>query len=161
MRGWPAPAVPAVPGAVVKRGAFVTLLASETLRGCIGRVTADRVLGEVVRDMTVAAARDDPRFPPVTADELSDLRIAISVLGELVRIAPPAVDPGRIVIGRDGLVVRRGRALGLLLPQVAVEYEWDAVAFLAAACQKAGLAADAWRDPATEVLAFEADVFAE
>ena len=161
MRGWPAPAVPAVPGAGVKRGAFVTLLACETLRGCIGRVTADRVLGEVVRDMTVAAARDDRRFSPVTADEVSDLRIAISVLGELVRIAPPTVDPGRIVIGRDGLVVRRGRALGLLLPQVAVEYEWDAAAFLAAACQKAGLAADAWRDPATEVLVFEADVFAE
>lgn len=161
MRGQRGPALPGVPGAALRRGAFVTLLASETLRGCIGRVTADRLLGEVVRDMTVAAARDDPRFPPVAIDELAELRIAISVLGDLVRIAAPLVDPGRIVIGRDGLVVRRGRAVGLLLPQVAVEYEWDAVAFLAATCRKAGLAADAWRDPATEVLAFAADVFAE
>ncbi|HXF94737.1 MAG TPA: AmmeMemoRadiSam system protein A [Gemmatimonadales bacterium] len=141
------------------RGAFVSLYAGAELRGCIGHLAADRPLAEVVARMAVAAARRDPRFPPVTADELADLRIEISVLSQPLRLEPP--DPARIVIGRHGVMVRRGRALGVLLPQVGPAHRWDARALLAATCRKAGLSADAWREPETQVFVFEAHVIAE
>ena len=159
LAGNPAPEVPDVPGARLLRGAFVTLEDQGALRGCIGRVAGDRPLGEVVRDVAVSAACDDPRFPAVAPDELPDLRIEISVLGEPTPALP--VEPGRLVIGRDGLLVRRGSALGVLLPQVASEHGWGPDAFLAAACRKAGLRPDAWREPDTQVLTFHADVFGE
>ena len=142
-----------------RRGAFVTLESAGALRGCIGHVPADRPLAHVVRDMAVAAARYDPRFAPLGLDELSAVRIEISALTEAKPLAP--LVPECIVIGRDGLLLRRGDAMGLLLPQVAVEYGWSAVAFLAAACRKAGLTAEAWREPATRVFTFQADVFGE
>jgi len=94
-----------------------------------------------------------------TPDELPGLRIEISALTEPVALAPTV--PERILIGRDGLLVRRGGASGLLLPQVATEYHWEPEAFLAATCRKAGLPPHAWREPGTEVLAFQADVFGE
>ncbi len=142
-----------------KRGAFVTLLEDGALRGCIGRVPGDRPLGDGVRRLTVAAARDDPRFAPVTAAELPAIRLEISVLGTPVRLMP--ADPRRIVIGRDGLLVRRGRAQGVLLPAAAAEHGWGAEAFLAAACRKADLPPAAWREPDTGVFTFQADVFGE
>jgi AmmeMemoRadiSam system protein A len=153
--------VPDVPGARVRRGAFVTLeeKGDRSLRGCIGRVAGDRPLGEVVRGVAVSAALDDPRFPAVAPGELSDLRIEISVLSEPAPLDPRG--PEGLVIGRDGLLVRRGRALGVLLPQVATEQGLDPEAFLAAACRKAGLAPNAWREPGTRVLTFHADVFGE
>jgi len=154
------PAVPAVPGAALRRGAFVTLLERGALRGCIGHIAADRTLGAVVRDMTVAAARDDPRFAPVAPDDLPALAVEISVLSAPASLVAP-VEPSRIVVGRDGLIVRRERLMALLLPQVAVDYDWSPEAFLAATCRKAGLTPGAWREPGTEVLAFQADVFGE
>jgi AmmeMemoRadiSam system protein A len=157
--GRDAPPVPAVPAAALRRGAFVTLEEGAALRGCIGRVTADGPLGEVIRTVAVSAARDDPRFPPVEAGELSDLRIEISVLSLPVRVDP--VDPGRVAVGRDGLLVRRGAAVGVLLPQVATELHLDASGFLAVACRKAGLAPGAWREPDVQVSTFQADVFGE
>jgi len=160
LAGRPLPPVPQVSGAGLKRGAFVTLAARGALRGCIGRIAGDRPLGDVVRDMTLAAARDDPRFPPVAPDELPELAIEISVLSEPAMLDAPA-DPGRIVIGRDGLIVQRGRQVGLLLPQVAGEHHWGPEELLAAACRKAGLPPAAWREPGTEVLTFQADVFGE
>lgn len=159
MRGRPAPEVPAVPAARVRRGAFVTLEIDGALRGCLGRIAGDRALGDVVRAMAAAAAVEDPRFPPVATDELATLRVEISVLGELAPL--PAGGAGAMVIGRDGLLVRRGRANGLLLPQVAAEQGWGAVEFLVATCRKAGLAGDAWREPGTECFTFQADVFGE
>lgn len=143
----------------MRRGAFVTLLADGALRGCIGHLAADRPLGDVVRDMTVAAARDDPRFPPVTADELARVRVEISALTPPAPFVP--LDASRIVVGRDGLVVRRGRAQGVLLPQVAPEYHWGPEAYLAATCRKAGLPPDSWAEPGTEVFTFQAEVFGE
>jgi AmmeMemoRadiSam system protein A len=145
----------------LKRGAFVTITERGALRGCIGRIADDRPLGEVVREMTVAAARDDPRFPPVVPTELPGLALEISVLGAPAALLPTPVEPGRLVLGRDGLIVRRGSHVGLLLPQVATEYHWGPEAFLAATCRKAGLSPDAWRESDTAVLAFQADVFAE
>jgi AmmeMemoRadiSam system protein A len=149
-----------VPGAALKRGAFVTLTERGALRGCIGHIAADRELGAVVREMTIAAARDDPRFAPVSREELPSLALEISVLSEPTPLPAP-VDAARIMIGRDGLIVRRERSIALLLPQVAPEYHWGPEAFLAATCRKAGLPPDAWREPETAVFTFQADVFAE
>lgn len=140
-------------------GAFVTLAARGELRGCIGRLRSHRPLAEVVCELAVAAAREDDRSPPLTHDELRVVRIEISVLGEPTLLDPAAVEG--IAIGRDGLMVRRGSLSAVLLPQVAREHGWNAEAFLTAVCRKAGLAAHAWREPTTEVLAFQADVFAE
>lgn len=160
LAGGPMPAPPAADWAEWKRGAFVTLSDRQgTLRGCIGRVTPDQGLAKIVGAMAIAAAREDPRFPPVEPDELALLAIEISVLSEPAPLDP--VDPARIVIGRDGLVVRRGGAQGLLLPQVAPEFKWSPAEFLAATCRKAGLGAGAWREPGTRVLVFQADVFGE
>jgi AmmeMemoRadiSam system protein A len=149
-----------VPGALLKRGAFVTISVGGALRGCIGHIAADRALGVVVREMTVAAAQDDPRFPPVERDELPELAVEISVLSEATPVVPP-VDPAGITVGRDGLMVRRGQNVGLLLPQVARDHHWGADALLAAACRKAGLPPDAWREPGTELFTFQAEVFGE
>jgi len=143
----------------LRRAAFVTLEADGALRGCIGHLTADRPLGDVVRAMAVAAARDDPRFPPVEVAELPVLRYEISVLGEAALLEP--ADPGRIVVGRDGLWVRRGQASGVLLPQVAADQRWTASQFLAAACRKAGLPGAGWQEPGTRVYTFQADIFGE
>lgn len=150
-----------MPGARLCRGAFVTLEEQEghDLRGCIGHVAGDRPLGEVIRQVAVSAARSDPRFPPVQLDELSELRIEISVLSEPVLVETSNLC--RLVIGRDGVLVRRGRVQGLLLPQVAVEQGFGREAFLNAVCHKAGLPPGSWREPATRVFTFTADVFVE
>ena len=138
----------------------MTLEAAGALRGCIGHVAADLTLGEVVRRMTVAAARDDPRFPPVAPAEVPGILLEISVLTTPM-LAPAPFDPTRLVIGRDGLLIRRGPRAGLLLPQVAAGRGWGPEAFLIAACQKAGLRPAAWREPGTDVFLFQADIFGE
>ena len=137
-------------------GAFVTLHKSGDLRGCIGHIEPDEPIATVVPRCAVAACSSDPRFPPVARDELDAIDIEISLLGPLQPIAGPA----DIVVGRDGLVVERGWQRGLLLPQVATEWNWDADAFLTHTCQKAGLPRDAWQKGAT-MWRFEAEVFGE
>jgi AmmeMemoRadiSam system protein A len=161
LAGCPPPELPDLPGARLHRGAFVTLEEQEghDLRGCIGHVAGDRPLGEVIRQVAVTAARSDPRFPPVQLDELSELRIEISVLSEPVLVETSNLF--RLVIGRDGLLVRQGRVQGLLLPQVAVEQGFGPEVFLNAVCHKAGLPPGSWREPATSVFTFTADVFVE
>ena len=139
------------PGAV-----FVTLRRGEELRGCLGQTRASGALGEVVREMTRDAATQDPRFPPVGPEEVADLRVEISLLS-----TPVEADSGSIVIGRHGVVVRRGHQVGLLLPQVATEMGCDASEFLALACRKAGLPSAAWREPNVNISVFEAEVFGE
>ena len=137
-------------------GAFVTLHKRGDLRGCIGHIEPTEPLATVVPRCAVAACSSDPRFPPVEAIELDAIDIEISLLGPL----EPIAGPQDIVVGRDGLVVQRGWQRGLLLPQVATEWGWDAETFLAHTCQKAGLPRDAWRKGAT-VWRFEAEVFGE
>lgn len=159
MTGGPPPALPTGDLRTVRRGAFVTLERHHELRGCIGHLAADRPLPEVVADMAVAAALEDPRFPPVSGSELADVQIEISVLTSPRRLDP--VDPRRITIGRDGVIVERGGVRGLLLPQVAPAFGWGAERFLAATCEKAGLPIAAWREPGTVVLTFQADIFGE
>lgn len=136
-------------------GAFVTLTQQGALRGCIGYIEALLPLDETIVHGGAAAALQDPRFPPVTFRELADLHIEISVLSPLAPIAPEEV-----VVGTHGLVVEQGRARGLLLPQVPVEWGWDRLEFLAHTCRKAGLHADAWRNGA-KLFGFTAEVFGE
>ncbi len=140
------------------RACFVTLRRRDggALRGCRGETHACRPLYAAVALMAAAAALDDPRFLPVRREELPLLRIEISVLTPLVDLCPEAV-----TVGRHGLLVTRGRAVGLLLPQVAAEWGWEREAFLAATCIKAGLPADAWRRPGTQLRGFECEVFGE
>jgi AmmeMemoRadiSam system protein A len=139
-------------------GAFVTLKRRGTLRGCIGTLECRRPLAEEVARLAVCAAREDPRFPPVTPAEALDLAVEVSILGPLERIDP--ADAAAIEIGRHGLVVEQGRRRGLLLPQVAPEWGWDRETFLAQTCRKAGLPAGAWHDGAA-VYRFVATVFAD
>jgi AmmeMemoRadiSam system protein A len=149
--------VPDVAGVLATHGgAFVTLHTGSELRGCIGHVEADQPLGKVVPRCAIAAASEDPRFPPITENELRRLVIELSLLGMLEPVGRPA----DVEIGRHGLVVSQSGRRGLLLPQVAVEWDWDAEAFLAHTCNKAGLPRDAWKRGAT-LWRFEAEVFAE
>ncbi|HYT75659.1 MAG TPA: AmmeMemoRadiSam system protein A [Vicinamibacterales bacterium] len=137
-------------------GAFVTLKRGGRLRGCIGTLECRRPLAEEVARVAVSAAREDPRFAPLSPSELDGLDVEVSVLGPLEAIDPR--DPGAVVIGRHGLVVEQGRRRGLLLPQVATEWGWDCEMFLSQTCIKAGLPPDAWQRGAV-VYRFSAVVF--
>jgi AmmeMemoRadiSam system protein A len=134
--------------------AFVTLHRRDELRGCIGHLEIDEPLGRVIARCAVAAASADPRFPPVDVSELGDLDLELSILGPL----EPIAGPDDIAIGTHGLVVEMGWHRGLLLPQVATEWNWDRETFLAHTCHKAGLPRDAWKQGA-QLWRFEAEVF--
>lgn len=154
----PLPDDPPDPGPLTEtRGAFVTLMAEETLRGCIGHVIGSEELWRSVRANAVNAAFRDPRFSPLSRSELGGIEIEISALTPLWSVT----DPDEIVIGRDGLTVERGFDRGLLLPQVAERYGWSPEEFLDQTCRKAGMAPGCWRDPETRIAAFSADVFSE
>jgi AmmeMemoRadiSam system protein A len=155
--GLPVP-TPALAGIFGRRGGgFVSLHTNEgSLRGCIGHLEEHDPLGQVIVRCAVAAASEDPRFPKLTRKELHTIQIEVSLLGPIEAIAGPL----DIEIGRHGLVIQRGRSRGLLLPQVATEWQWDAHAFLAHTCRKAGLSEDSWRNGAT-LWRFEAEVFGE
>jgi AmmeMemoRadiSam system protein A len=139
-----------------RRGAFVTLYRAGALRGCVGQVENPGALADVVGRSAINAALNDPRFHPVVAEEVPTLEIEISVLSAPERIQAEAVVPGV-----HGLLIVRGTSRGLLLPQVARERKWSRQRFLEETCIKAGLARDAWRDPATEVFAFTGEIFSE
>jgi AmmeMemoRadiSam system protein A len=136
---------------------FVTLHAAGQLRGCIGTTTAERPIYRAVQEMAVAAATRDPRFSPVTLDELGGVDIEISVLGPIRAVR----GPGDVEIGRDGVVIEGRGKRGLLLPQVAVEAGWGAQAFVERTCQKAGLPKDAWTAGDVTVSVFSTQVFGE
>jgi len=139
-------------------GVFVTLREAGSLRGCIGNIVGGQPLYESVRDMAVAAATQDPRFPPVAASELKDISIEISVLSPIRRIG----DVKEIVLGKHGVIIRKGVRSGLFLPQVADETGWDLQRFLNEICtQKAGLSTECWKDKEAEVSVFTVQVFEE
>lgn len=151
---------PPAPGAVTGKlkepyGIFVTIKKHGDLRGCIGRIIGDQPLYASCQEMARAAALEDPRFPPVTPDELKDLKIEISVLTPMQRVENKA----EIVVGRDGLYIRKGMSSGLLLPQVAVEQGWNVDQFLAHTCYKAGLPVEVLAAKDTEVYRFSAEIF--
>jgi len=153
----PALDLPELRGALAEpAGAFVTLHRQGKLRGCIGQIGALEPLGRAVADCAARSAVEDPRFDPVREEEVAELEIEISILSPLEEIVPEQVEAGR-----HGLVVVCGNHRGLLLPQVATEHHWGRERFLEETCAKAGLERDAWRDPATQLLAFTAEVFSE
>lgn len=139
-------------------GAFVTLHKNKELRGCIGNIIGQKPLFETVRDMAVESATADPRFNPVSKEELKDIEIEVSVLSPLKKITH--IDDFRL--GTHGVLVRRGFAQGVFLPQVAAETGWSKEEFLSYLCEhKAGISPDAWKDHATEIFIFSAQVFSE
>lgn len=140
-----------------KCGVFVSLHINNDLRGCIGYIKGYKSIAESVSEMAVAAAFQDPRFPPLTEKELEKVTIEVSVLGELI----PLLKNEQPEIGRDGLYIQNPFGSGILLPQVAVEYNWKPETFLREVCRKAGLHPNAYLEPYTTVFRFTADVFSE
>jgi MEMO1 family protein len=132
------------PAARRRQGAFVTLTLRGQLRGCIGHMAEDRPLPQNVGAMALAAATEDPRFPPLGPAELKDVEIEISVLTPLERVTGPEA----VVVGRDGVQIRKGGHVAVFLPQVATEQGWDRDALLENLCLKAGLPKDAWQSGA-------------
>ena len=141
------------------RGCFVTIHNHGDLRGCIGHFTPPGSLLDTVVDMAQAACHDS-RFVnnPVTVPELSEIDIEISVLSPLEKTD----DPMSLELGKHGIYIQKGYYGGCFLPQVATETGWTKEEFLSYCCaHKAGLPADAWKSPETDVLLFTADVFGE
>lgn len=155
VRGQRPPAVGDAP-APPASGLFVTIHCAGELRGCLGTLDAREPLADAVSRLAAEVSREDHRFRPVAAEELSDIAIDLSVLMPTERVE----DVTTIEVGRHGLIVEQGSRKGLLLPQVATEHGWDRETFLAQTCVKAGLPPDAWRHGAT-VSRFEAEVFGE
>jgi uncharacterized protein len=140
----------------VPAAAFVTLHRASELRGCVGSLVPGRPVWHSVFSAAASAA-DDPRFDPLRSGEAADLTIDVSVLGPAV----PLDDPSDFVAGQHGLIVERGFHGALMLPEVAPEYGWGAGEMLEATCHKAGLADDAWRDPATRLRVFRTTRFGD
>jgi uncharacterized protein (TIGR00296 family) len=150
-----------------KAGVFVTLnyvttTNKEYLRGCIGFPLPERLLYQGVVEAAIAAATEDPRFPPLDIQELDNILFEISVLTPPERITVSPADYGKeIEIGRDGLILQWRFGSGLLLPQVPVELKWDVEQYLANVCYKAGAPPDVWLDPSSKLYKFQATVFKE
>ena len=141
---------------------FVTLTKREALRGCIGSLEARRPLVLDVRENAIAAAFNDPRFPPVSTEELDDLRVEVSVLSVPQPLAYDGPDDliARLRPGVDGLVIKRGWNRATFLPQVWEKLP-DPHQFLEHLCLKAYLPADAYRDPDLEVYTYQVEKFGE
>ena len=148
-----------------KSGVFVTLTThpGDELRGCIGYPEPVAPLIEALRDSAVSAASRDPRFPPVRKTELGAVKVEVSLLTppEEIMVEKTTELPERVTVGVDGLIAQRDWARGLLLPQVPVEWGWDAEQFLSQTCMKAGLSPDAWHMDGTRIFKFQAEVFSE
>ncbi|MFQ5586489.1 MAG: AmmeMemoRadiSam system protein A [Thermodesulfobacteriota bacterium] len=139
------------------RGAFVSLHKGKELRGCIGSFGSPTPLYETISDMAVAAATTDPRFEPLTPEELREVTLEISVLTPLKKIG----DVSEIEVGRDGIYIMKGANKGVLLPQVATEYGWEREQFLDHTCLKAGLKPGEWKDEGVAINPIEAEIFSE
>ncbi|RPH93624.1 MAG: AmmeMemoRadiSam system protein A [Calditrichaeota bacterium] len=158
LQGKSVPEMEAIPSLFMeKRGVFVSLHRGGKLRGCIGYVLPYEPLIIAVQEMAQSAALRDPRFDPMTWEELSDCVIEISVLSPLKRI----INIEEIIVGIHGLFVKKGFHSGLLLPQVAEQYHWTRIQFLQQTCLKAGLSLNAWQDEGTEISIYSAQVFSD
>jgi uncharacterized protein len=151
-----------------KAGVFVTLnyvtpSRREFLRGCIGFLLPEKALYQGVIDAAIAAATEDPRFPPLDVQELNNIVFEVSVLTppQEIRVNNPADYRNEVEIGRDGLILQWRFGSGLLLPQVPVELNWDVEEYLANMCYKAGAPPDVWIDPSSKLYKFQATVFKE
>jgi AmmeMemoRadiSam system protein A len=140
-----------------KCGVFVTLTIDGELRGCIGYIIGDKPLYELVYEVAKKSAFEDPRFYPLSEEEVDHIEIEISVLSPPKRIE--SID--EIKIGEHGLIIQKGPFHGLLLPQVATKYNWTVKEFLEHTCLKAGLSKNEWKDPQTKIEIFSAEIFSE
>ena len=142
-----------------EEGAFVTIHKNGNLRGCIGNIIGRKPLYQTVLDMAISSSTQDPRFPPVTVDELDDIDVEVSVLSKPKVIT----NIDEIQLGVHGVIVSQGPShSGVFLPQVADDTQWTKEEFLSHLCsQKANLPADAWKDPKTKIEIFTAEVFSE
>ncbi len=136
-------------------GAFVTLRINGELRGCIGYMREDLPLCEVVGTMAIQSAFNDQRFYPLTREEFQKVEIEISVLTP----AKPISNYTEIVLGRDGVVIKKSGRQAVFLPQVAAEMNWNREELLDNLCRKAGLLPGDWKD--AQLLTFQAEVFEE
>jgi len=150
--GKPAEHTTRSPRLLANGAVFVTINRNHLLRGCIGNIQPVMPLYRAVISNAVSACSRDPRFPPLRKDELSDMEIEVTVLSPF----EPLVDAKDITIGRHGLYLVQGMNSGILLPQVAAEYQWNALTFLQQVSVKAGLPADAWKHG--QIYTFTADV---
>ena len=140
----------------INAGAFVTLKEHGELRGCIGNFRADQPLYRTIRQMAIAAATQDSRFEPVTADELSSVTIEISVLSPMRKISSVS----EITLGKHGIYIKKGYNSGTFLPQVATEFGWTLDEFLGhCARDKAGIGWAGWKN--AEIFIYEAAIFSE
>lgn len=146
-----------------KSGVFVTLNNSLGLRGCIGYPLPNKKLFDALEEASIAAATEDPRFPPVRFEELDSITFEVTVLTppKKIDVKDPMEYSSNIKIGQDGLIVKFGYNSGLLLPQVPVEYEWNEKEFLEHTCEKAGLPKECWKNKETEIQKFQGIVFKE
>lgn len=148
-------------------GVFVTINSlrghEKELRGCIGYPYPTSPLVEAVIDSAINAATEDPRFEPLSPEELEKVVFEVSVLTppELVKVANPKEYISKIKVGEDGLIVERGPYKGLLLPQVPVEWGWCEEEFLCQCCMKAGVPPDTWLNKDAKIYKFKAIVFDE
>lgn len=149
-----------------KAGIFTTLNSikggREDLRGCIGMIKPRKPLVRATIESAINAATQDPRFPPVTIEELESIIIELTVLTppKVLEVDCPEEYLEKIKIGRDGLILKQGPFQGILLPQVPVKHGWDVKAFLRNLCQKAGLPKDCWKTDA-KILAYKGNIWNE
>lgn len=143
------------PAGIAHSGVFVTIRVDGALRGCIGNLDPSQAIADAVEYAAVAASTRDRRFDPLHPDELGRMSFEITVL----EAREPIAGPAEITVGEHGLYIELGGAHGILLPQVAPEQGWDADAFLAGVCRKAGLPSGSWRDPRARVFRFGAVKF--
>ena len=145
-----------------KRGVFTTLTKHGELRGCIGFPYPVKRLDEAIIESAIAAATEDPRFPPVKLEEMDEIIVEVTVLTPPKKVeVKPQERPKAIEIGRHGLIVKYKYFSGLLLPQVAVEHNMDEEEFLTQTCLKAGLSPDCWLFNEVELYTFEGQIFKE
>lgn len=147
-----------------KSGVFVTIdtFPAGDLRGCIGYPEPFFPLGEALVKASQEATRD-PRFPPLREAELDDIVIEVSLLTppEEILVRKPREYLKSVVVGRDGLIARKGVFRGLLLPQVAIDWEWSSEEFISQTCMKAGLRSDEWLKGDARIYKFSAEIFGE
>jgi hypothetical protein len=150
-----------------KRGVFVSIhsYSPHELRGCIGYPYPTLSLGEALQRAAFSAAFQDPRFLPLSKEELDDIVFEVSVLTEpeLIKVKNAKEYPKKINIGKDGLIMECEFNKGLLLPQVPLEFEpkWDVKTFLENTCMKSGLLPDMWLDPRVKIYKFQCQIFKE
>jgi len=150
------------PGLFEPGACFVTLTKAGQLRGCVGSIQATQALVKDVRDRSIAAAFEDPRFPPVKPQELKEIEIEVSTLTEPRRLSYDDSDDltRKLRVGLDGVILKDGFRRATFLPQVWEKLP-DPELFLSRLCQKMGLAADAWRYSKMEVEVYQVEKFTE